>query len=97
MATPRYNKHNPGETKGYFPINKWICDTSKHPLNTSIDKCASSTPRALFSQQELQMLVGLTNTLKCDEGKAVRIAFFEASRSAEKAHKMVFRLHALHQ
>ena len=90
MATPGYNKYNPGKTKGYFPINKWRCDTSKQPVITASDKCASSTPRALFRQQELQMLVGLSNTLKCDEGKAVRIALFEASRSAEKAHKMVF-------
>ena len=91
MSTPRYNKYNPGKTKGYFPINKWRCDASKHPVITASDKCASSTPRALFSQQELQMLVGLSNTLKCDEDKAVRIALYEASRSAEKAHEMAFR------
>ena len=91
MTTPRYNKYNPGKTKGFHPINKWRCDSSKHPVITASDKCASSTPRALFSQQELQMLVGLSNTLKCDEDKAVRIALYEASRSAKKAHEMAFR------
>ena len=91
MSTPRYNKYNSGKTKGYFPINKWRCDTSKHPVITASDKCASSTPRALFSQQELQMLVGLSNTLKCDEDKAVRIALYEAARSAEKAREMAYR------
>ena len=91
MSTPRYSKYNPGKTKSYFPINKWRCDASKHPVITASDKCASSTPRALFSQQELQMLVGLSNTLNCDEAKALRIALHEASRSAEEAHEMAFR------
>ena len=91
MATPRYNKYNTGKTKGYFPINKWRCDASKHPVNIASEKCASSTPRALFSQQELQIVVGLSNTLKCDEGNAVRIALYEASKSAKKAHEMAFR------
>ncbi|WP_115125869.1 hypothetical protein [Synechococcus sp. GEYO] len=39
----------------------------------------------------MQMLVGLTNTLKCDEAKAVRIALYEASRSPKKPHEMAFR------
>ena len=91
MTTPRYNKYNPGKTKGYFPINQWRCDASKHPISTATNKCASCTPRALFSQQELQMLIGLSNTLQCDEDKAVRIALYEASRSAKKAHEVAFR------
>ena len=37
------------------------------------------------------MLVGLTNTLQCNEREAVRIALYEASRSAEKAHEKAFR------
>ena len=36
------------------------------------------------------MLVGLTNTLQCNEREAVRIALYEASRSAEKAYEMAF-------
>ena len=63
MPLSKYNKFNAGKTKGYFPIDKWRCDTSAHPVINSSDKCASSTPKALFSQQEMQMLVGLSNTL----------------------------------
>ena len=91
MPLPKYNKFNAGKTKGYFPINKWRCDTSAHPVIISSDKCASSTPKALFSQQEMQMLVGLSNTLQCDEQNAVRIALYEACKRPMKAHEMMFR------
>lgn len=91
MTTPRYNKFNPGKTKGFHPINKWRCDSSKHPVITSSSKCASITPKTKFSQQELAMLAGLSNTLKCSEQDAVRIALYEASRSARKAHEATFR------
>jgi len=91
MPTPRYNKYNPGKTKGFHPINKWRCDTSNHPVITSSAKCASITPKTKFSQQELAMLTGLSNTLNCNEQDAVRIALYEASRSTEKAHEMAFR------
>ena len=91
MPLSKYNKFNAGKTKGYFPINKWRCDTSEHPIVISSDKCASSTPKALFSQQEMQMLVGLSNTLQCDEQNAVRIALYEACKSPVKAHEMMFR------
>ena len=37
------------------------------------------------------MLVGLSNTLQCDEQNAVRIALYEAPRSAEKAHEKAYR------
>ena len=36
------------------------------------------------------MLVGLTNTLQCNEREAVRIALYEASRSGEKPYEMAF-------
>ena len=36
------------------------------------------------------MLVGLTNTLQCNEREAVRIALYEASKSPEKAHQDAF-------
>ena len=91
MPTPRYNKYNPGKTKGFHPINKWRCDTSNHPVITSSAKCASITPKTKFSQQELAILTGLSNTLKCNEQDAVRIALYEASRSARKAHEAAFR------
>ncbi|MDA9700178.1 hypothetical protein N9U74_03335 [Synechococcus sp. AH-736-M02] len=43
-----------------------------------------------MSTQELQMLVGLTNTLQCKEREAVRIALYEAVRSASKAYELAF-------
>ena len=91
MSSPKYSKFNTGKTKGYFPINQWRCDISKHPVVESTDKCASSTSRAMFSQQELQMLVGLSNTFQCSEQTSIRIALHEVSRSAEKAHQEMFR------
>ena len=36
------------------------------------------------------MLVGLTNTLQCNEREAVRIALYEASKGAEKAYETAF-------
>ena len=36
------------------------------------------------------MLVGLTNTLQCNEREAIRIALYEASRSARSAHEKAF-------
>lgn len=56
MSTPKYNKYNPGKTKGYFPINKWRCDTSKHPVITSSAKCASITPKAFLASKNLKCL-----------------------------------------
>ena len=88
MPLSKYNKFNAGKTKSYFPINKWRCDTSAHPVIILSDKCASSTPKALFSQQEMQMLVGLSNTLQCDEQNAVRIALYEARKSPVKASRL---------
>ncbi len=37
------------------------------------------------------MLDGLTNMFQCDEREAVRIALYEASRSAPVAHELAFR------
>lgn len=37
------------------------------------------------------MLVGLSNTLQCDEQNAVRIALYEACKRPMKAHEMMFR------
>ena len=91
MIRPRYQKFNPGKTKGYFPLKRWRFNTENQPVIQSKEKCASSTAKTLFSTQELQILVGLTNTLQCDEREAVRIALYEASRNAEKAHESTFR------
>ena len=93
MSIPKYNKFNTGVIKGYFPLKRWRFNTEQHPVIKSKDRCASSTAKTLFSTQEQQILVGLTNTLQCNEREAVRIALYEASRSAEKAHEKAFRLH----
>ena len=91
MATPKYNKFNTGKTKGYFPLKRWRFNTENHPVIQSKEKCASSTAKTLFSTQEIQMLVGLTNSLQCNEREAIRIALYEASRSASNAYKLAFR------
>ena len=90
MTIPKYNKFSIGRTKNYFPLKRWRIDTDEHPVVKSKEKCASSTAKTLFSIQELQMLVGLTNTLQCNEREAVRIALYEASRSGEKPYEMAF-------
>ena len=90
MPKPKYNKFNTGRTKNYFPLKRWRFNTDEHPVVKSKEKCASSTAKTLVSTQELQMLVGLTNTLQCNEREAVRIALYEASRSAEEAHEAAF-------
>ena len=97
MSTPKYNKFNTGRTKGYFPLKRWRFNTGQHPVIKSKDRCASSTAKTLFSTQEQQMLVGLTNTLQCNEREAVRIALYEASRSAQKAHEKAFSEAQNHQ
>lgn len=38
------------------------------------------------------MLVGLSNTFICKEGKTIQIALFETSRSTEKTDEISFRL-----
>ena len=91
MTTPKYNKLNTGKTKDYFPLKRWRFNTEKHPVIVSKDKCASSTAKTLFSTQELQILVGLTNTLQCNQREAVRIALYEASISLHKAYNSAFR------
>ena len=90
MNQPKYRKFNTGKTKNYFPLLRWRFNTDDHPVIKSTEKCASSTAKSKFSMQELQMLVGLTNTLQCNEREAVRIALYEAAKSADKAHETVF-------
>ena len=90
MNQPKYKKFNTGKTKDYFPLLRWRFNADDHPVIQSAEKCASSTAKSMFSIQELQMLVGLTNTLQCKEREAVRIALYEAAKSAEKAHETAF-------
>ena len=90
MNQPKYRKFNTGKTKDYFPLLRWRFNTVNHPVIQSAEKCASSTAKSKFSMQELQMLVGLTNTLQCNEREAVRIALYEAAKRPEKAHETAF-------
>ena len=91
MNTPKYNKFNTGKTAGYFPLKRWRFNTEKHPIIQSKERCASSTKKTKFSTQELQMLVGLTNTLQCKEREAIRIALYEASKCSSGAYESAYR------
>lgn len=90
MNQPKCQKFNTGKTKDYFPLLRWRFNTERHPVIKSTEKCASSTGKSKFSMQELQMLVGLTNMLQCNEREVVRIALYEAAKSPEKASKDAF-------
>jgi hypothetical protein len=85
MSTNKKNKYNTStKTKDWFPFPKYLFQTSKHPILLSRDKCSSSI-EALFCQQELEQINGLTNSLQCSPRDAVRIALFEAIRAAQAA------------
>jgi len=87
MSTNKKNKYNTStKTKDWFPFPKYLFETAKHPILLSIDKCSSSI-EALFCQQELEQINGLTNALQCSQRDAVRIALFEAIRAAQAAHE----------
>ena len=90
MSSPKYSKFNTGRTKEYFPLLRWRFNTVNHPVIQSAEKCASSTAKSKFSMQELQVLVGLTNTLQCNEREAVRIALYESAKRADNAHETAF-------
>ncbi len=90
MSSPKYSKFNTGRTKEYCPLLRWRFNTVNHPVVQSVEKCASSTAKSKFSMQELQMLLGLTNTPQCNEREAVRIALYEAAKRPEKAHEAAF-------
>ena len=91
MTTPKHNKFSKGKTSGFFPFNQWRFITDNHPVITSKEKCSSKTAKAIFSTQELQMLDGLANMFQCDEREAIRIALYEASKSASEAYELAFR------
>ena len=87
MPTPRYNKYNPGKTKGFHPINSGM-NSSNHPVITSLAKC-EHPPKTKFSQQSWQF-DRLSNTLKCNEQDAVRMALYEALEAPGR-HETAFR------
>lgn len=83
----RKNRFNTSsKTKDWFPFPKYLFETAKHPILLSIDKCSSSI-EALFCQQELEQINGITNSLQCSQREAVRIALFEVIRAAQAAYE----------
>jgi hypothetical protein len=90
MSTSKKNKFNRTKTingntppLGYFPIKQFRFRTENHPVIISNDRCSSSV-KALWSQQELLMIMGLANSLRCSDREAVRIAIHEAAKAERK-------------
>jgi len=81
---PRTKFNINSKTKDFFFIRKYLVDTSKHPIIQSRKTCKFRL-KTLISQQEENMLIGLTNTLQCNRREAIRIAFYEACRRGSKA------------
>ena len=73
----KYNHHS--KSKEWFSIKQNRFDTTNHPIITSRRELKFRM-KTILSQQEEQMLNGLTNTLQCDKREAIRIAFYEAAR-----------------
>ena len=83
---PRTQFNINSKSKDFFFIRKYLVDTSKHPIIQSRKTCKFRL-KTLISQQEENMLIGLTNTLQCNRREAIRIAFYEACRRGSKAVK----------
>ena len=86
MTTQKKKYNTTTKTKEWFPFPKYLFETARHPILLSKAKCSSSI-EALFCQQELEQINGITNSLQCEQRDAVRIALFEAIKHAELAHK----------
>lgn len=85
MSTNKKNKFNTSpNTKEWFPFAKHLFVTDKHPIRKSTEKCSSSI-ESLFSQQELEQIKGITNSLQCEMRDAVRIGLFEVTKDLEAA------------
>ena len=84
---PPIEKFNTSKnTKEWFSFAKHLFITDNHAIRQSQDQCNSST-EAIFSQQELKQINGITNSLQCDTREAIRIALFEIIKEAhEEAH-----------
>jgi len=80
------NKFNTSKnTQGWFPFAKYLFVTDNHPIRLSPDKCSSSI-EALFCQQELEQINGITNSLQCETRDAIRIALYETCKNAQSAY-----------
>ena len=81
------NKFNTSKnTQGWFPFAKYLFVTDNHPIRLSPDKCSSSI-EALFCQQELEQINGITNSLQCETRDAIRIALYETCKNAQSAYE----------
>lgn len=85
MSSNKNRFNTSRNTKNWFPFAKYIFSTDNHPVRLTEEKCSSSI-EALFSKQELQQIVGITNSLQCPTRDAVRIALFEAVKDAQAVH-----------
>ena len=84
------NKFNTSKnTKGWFPFAKYLFVTDNHPIRLSPDKRSSSI-EALFSQQELEQINGITNSFQCETRDAIRIALYETCKDAQSAYEKSF-------
>lgn len=80
------NKFNTSKnTQSWFPFAKYLFVTDNHPIRLSSDKCSSSI-EALFCQQELEQINGLTNSFQCETRDAIRIALYETCKDAQSAY-----------
>jgi len=80
------NKFNTSKnTQGWFPFARYLFVTDNHPIRLSPDKCSSSI-EALFCQQELEQINGLTNSFQCETRDAIRIALYETCKDAQSAY-----------
>ena len=85
MPSNKNRFNNSTKTKNWFPYAKYLFITDKHPVRQSAEKCSSSI-EALFCQQEIEQIHGITNSLQCETRDAIRIALFEAAKDPKTAH-----------
>ena len=89
MSTNKNKFNTSKKTKEWFPFAKYLFITDNHPIRQSQDKCSSSI-EAIFSQQELEQINGITNSLQCDTREAIRIALFEVIKEAHAAYEKTY-------
>ena len=89
MSTNKNKFNTSKKTKEWFPFAKYLFITDNHPIRQSQDKCSSSIV-AIFSQQELEQINGITNSLQCDTREAIRIALFEVINEAHAAYEKTY-------
>lgn len=89
MSTNKNKFNTSKKTKEWFPFAKYLFITDNHPIRQSQDKCSSSI-ETIFSQQELEQINGITNSLQCDTREAIRIALFEVIKEAHAAYEKTY-------